>query len=486
MEAKKLSCRHLGGAIAMKFTNRYKEMQRLDRLASLPEGGLAVIWGRRRVGKSRLLLEWCRKYKGVYYTADESSASVQRKYLAIAIDQVLPGFAAVEYPDWRTLFLRLARDAITARWNGPLVLDELPYLISTTPELPSILQKFIDNEAKQANFIIALSGSSQRMMQGAILDASAPLYGRAQELIKLGPISVSYLGEALNVTNPIEIIESYAIWGGIPRYWELVANRGAEFLETIDSIVLDPMGQLFDEPNRLLLEEAPSAISLRPILDAIGLGAHKLSEIAGRIGQQATSLGRPMHRLIELDLVEREIPYGMEEQNSKRALYKIKDPFLRFWFEIVASQRSVLAQTTSFNRKKMLQKVLPSLFALMWEELCRQAIPLLSQIWGDEHFGVAGRYWHGNGPEWDMLAETYDRSHLFIAEAKWTKKAPSASWVSQTVRELKAKGIPPIGCRKECTISYGLFIPEKPQNLEYQPDVRIIDAQEVLAALKQI
>lgn len=470
----------------MKFTNRKREMERLDRLASLPEGGLAVVWGRRRVGKTRLLLEWCRKHKGVYYTADESSASVQRKYLAIAIDQVLPGFAAVEYPDWVTLFFRLARDAKAANWKGPLILDELPYLIITTPELPSVLQKFIDNEAKQANLIIALSGSSQRMMQGAILDVSAPLYGRAQELIKLGPISVSYIGEALNVTSPVEIIESYAVWGGIPRYWELVANRGAEFLETIDSIVLDPMGQLFDEPNRLLLEESPSAITLRPILDAIGLGAHKLSEIASRIGQQATSLGRPMHRLIELDLVEREIPYGMEEQNSKRALYRIKDPFLRFWFEIVASHRSVLAQTRPTNRKKMLQKVLPSLFSRMWEELCRQAVPWLSQTWGDEHYGKACRYWHGNGPEWDMLAETYDCRHLFIGEAKWTKKEPSASWVSEEVRELKAKGLPPIGHAKGCSVSYALFIPHKPQLLELEPDVRVVDAQEVLAALRQI
>ncbi len=470
----------------MKFTNRQREMQRLDRLASLPKGGLAVVWGRRRVGKTRLLLEWCRKHKGVYYTADESSASVQRKYLAIAIDQALPGFAAVEYPDWGTLFLRLARDAIAAKWRGPLVVDELPYLIATAPELPSVLQKFIDNEAKQADLIIALSGSSQRMMQGAILDASAPLYGRAQELIKLGPISVSYLGEALNVTSPVEIIESYAIWGGIPRYWELVANRGADFLENIDSIVLDPMGQLFDEPNRLLLEESPSAITLRPILDAIGLGAHKLSEIAGRIGQQATSLGRPMHRLIELDLVAREIPYGMEEQNSKRALYKIKDPFLRFWFEIVASHRSVLAQTTSTNRKKMLHKVLPTIFAAMWEELCRQAIPWLSQIWGDEHYGQACRYWHGNGPEWDMVAETYDRGHLIIGEAKWTKNTPSASWIFEAIRELKAKGLPPIGYRNGCSTSYVLFIPEKPQYLELEPNVRVVDAQEVLTALRQV
>ncbi len=468
----------------MKFTDRKQEMGRLDRLASLQEGGLGVVWGRRRVGKTRLLLEWCRKHSGVYYTADESSASVQRKYLAIAIDQKLPGFAAVEYPDWTTLFLRLANDAKTVKWRGPLVIDEFPYLIATTPELPSILQKFVDNEAKQAHLILALSGSSQRMMQGAILDASAPLYGRAQELIKLGPISVGYMGEALSLTSPIEIVESYSIWGGIPRYWELVANCGESFLENIDHLVLDPMGQLFDEPNRLLLEESPSAINLRPILDAIGLGCHRISEIAGRIGQQATSLSRPMQRLIELDLVSREIPYGVQEQNSKRALYKIKDPFLRFWFEVVASHRSMLAQITPVNRKKMLVNVLPTIYANMWEELARNAVPWLSQMWGEEHYGQAGRYWHGNNPEWDILAETYDQSVLFIGKAKWTKKN-SSTWIHETLNELKAKGIPPIGNPNRSHRLFVLFIPEKPKHLKLPSDVRVVDASEVITALQQ-
>lgn len=467
----------------MKFTNRKQELERLDQLARLPDGGLAVVWGRRRVGKTRLLLEWCHKHNGIYYAADESSASVQRKYLALALDQFLPGFASVEYPDWTSLFLRLARDAKAINWRGPIVIDELPYLIATSAELPSILQKFIDVEAKKANLIIALSGSSQRMMQGAVLDASAPLYGRAQQIIKLGPISAGYMGQALELKNPVDIIESYAIWGGIPRYWELVANLEKPFLDSIDSIVLDPMGQLFDEPNRLLLEESPPSISLRPILDAIGLGCHKLSEIAGRIGQQSTSLARPMQRLIELDLVEREIPYGSEEQNSKRTLYKIKDPFLRFWFETVASQRSTLAQLPSANRKKLIQKFLPALFATMWEDLCRQAIPVLSEMLSDEQLGKAGRYWHGNNPEWDILAESHNRSCLLIGEAKWTKKSPSHSWIYETINILRSKGVPPIGSPPTANKLYALFITEKPNKLDLPPDVRVLDAKEVLGAL---
>ncbi|MFI5421344.1 MAG: ATP-binding protein, partial [Nitrososphaerales archaeon] len=261
----------------MKFINRKHEMARLNNLVKRKEAAVAVVWGRRRVGKTRLLLEWAQKHRGVYYTADESSASIQRTYFALAIAHALPGFADVEYPDWTALFARLARDASNAKWRGPIIIDELPYLISVSPELPSILQKFVDREAKQAEIIIVFCGSSQRMMQGAILDASAPLYGRAQEVIKLGPISAGYIQEALKLKNSREAIESYAIWGGIPRYWELAQKCSGSFFAQIDKLVLDPMGPLNEEPDRLLLEELPPAIHLRPILDAIGLGSHRLS-----------------------------------------------------------------------------------------------------------------------------------------------------------------------------------------------------------------
>src|SRR5947209_8306945 len=124
----------------MKFINRQQELLRLDRLAVSSEASLVVVWGRRRIGKTRLLLEWVHKHKGIYFTADESAASVQRKYFSMAIEEVLTGFSSVEYPDWNSLLMRLSRDAKHAGWRGPIVLDEFPYLISSSPELPSIMQ----------------------------------------------------------------------------------------------------------------------------------------------------------------------------------------------------------------------------------------------------------------------------------------------------------------------------------------------------------
>ena len=468
----------------MRFVNRKKEMSRLERLIHSSEAGLAVIWGRRRTGKTRLLLEWVNKNKGVYYVADESASSVQRKYFALAIEQAIPGFSAVEYPDWTALLTRLARDAQSNNWRGPLVVDELPYLIASSPELPSILQKFIDQEAKKAKLIIALCGSSQRMMQGAILNASAPLYGRAQEVIKLGPISIGYMKDVLNFKNFKEIVESYAIWGGIPRYWELAAKDGVSLIENIDDIVLDPLGPLNDEVNRLLLDEYPSAINLRPILDAIGLGAHRLSEIAARIGQPSTSITRPIQRLIELDLIGREFPFGVSEYNSKRTLYRIKDHFTRFWFDIVASRRSMFAQTSPRVRQKYLKTLLPNLFSITWEELCRIATPLLAHKWDGTSYEQAGRFWQGKGPEWDIITRSMENNNIIIGEAKWKQSIFSMDGINKAIEEMKKKGVPPIERPPHASVKYVLFIPELPKQLNVPKGVKIIDAKEVINILE--
>jgi AAA+ ATPase superfamily predicted ATPase len=463
----------------MEFIDRQEEMSRLNHLIRLRESSVAVIWGRRRIGKTRLLLEWVKKHRGIYYCADESAVSIQRHYFALALEQVLPGFAQIEYPDWTTFFQRLSREAIQAKYRGPIVIDELPYLISVSPELPSILQKFIDHDAKKAKLILALCGSSQRMMQGAILEASAPLYVRASEILKLKPIAPGHMKAALKLKKPRDVIESYAIWGGIPRYWELLEKNKGSFLEKIDRLVLDPMGPLNDEPNHLLLEESPPAIHLRPILDAIGLGAHRLSEVAARIGQPVTSLMRPIQRLIELDLIQRETPFDTEECNSKKTLYKIKDPFARFWFTLVAPKRSLFMQAAPSTRIQLLKEALPYLFSLMWEELCRLAVPLLFK----GTYGQAGRFWNAQGPEWDILARSNDGNNLLIGEAKWTLKAPSRSWVYQTIEELKNKGTPPIQRRAQMQFKYALFLSQKPAGFQAPPGVSILDARDVVRVL---
>jgi len=468
----------------MEFIDRCAELDRLDRWAARGQPGLAVIWGRRRVGKTRLLLEWNLRHRGLYWVADLSAAAVQRRYLAGSIESVVPGFAEADYPDWRSLLGALARGAVASGWTGPLILDELPYLVESSPELPSVLQAWLDHEARQAGLLVVVAGSSQHMMQGLTLDASSPLFGRAAEAFCLSPLPAGHIQQALDIADAKECVQALAAWGGIPRYWELASPFGSDLDVAVDTLMLDPLGPLHREPDLLLAAERPSALSLRPLLDVIGGGVHRLSEIGGRLGQPATSLGRPLRRLIELGLVHREIPFGDPPRGGKRALYRIADPFVRSWFRVVAPNRGLLAQTSTEARQQIWQRAFPGLVSETWEALCRAAVPRLACGGALAELGPwcpAARYWRGSGPEWDVVARSVDGECLLLGEVKWHVGEVDSRFLDATAHALVARGVPVAAGRPQ-RIVHAVFVPRRAQSARGHP-VSVIEDSDVLAAL---
>ena len=468
--------------IMMEFIDRRSELARLDHLVASADGGLAVVYGRRRVGKTRLLLEWSAKHGGLYTVADQSTADIQRRYFAEVAGESLPGFADVEYPDWRSLLTRLAREAHIASWRGPIIFDEMPYLVNSSPELPSLLQRWVDHEARKAGLVIAIAGSSQRMMQGFVLEADAPLYGRAKEILELRPIDPTYLPEVFTSATAAELVESYAAWGGIPRYWELAAGLESSVRSQIERLVLDPMGPLHREPDRLLIEEIPSALETRPVLDAIGAGAHRVSEIGGRVGRPATSMSRPLERLISMGLVRREVPFGELEKKSRRSLYKIDDPFFRLWFRIVAPHRGQLANSTVETRLWLLERFWKALVAQAWEDLCRKRLPVLelSTALGKQGPWLpAARWWRGGMQEWDVVSESLDGERLLLGEAKWSSNPYDRKRLERAARELISKPTPPVSNFTGRELVRVLFTPEIESSTDIQ-DVLIVTAADLI------
>lgn len=472
----------------MRFFDREEELGRLERLAS--KGGLGVMWGRRRIGKTRLLLEWCSKHGGLYTVADQSAASIQRRYFASSLATRFPGFDQVEYPDWRSLLQRVSAEAVHQRWRGPLILDEFPYLVATSPELPSVFQVWVDHEVKDAGLAVALAGSSQRMMQGLIMTATEPLYGRAKEAFHLLPLPAGYLSEALGTPAAREVILAYTAWGGVPRYWELMSDSGLPLDRALDDLVLNPLGVLHEEPERLLLEELPPAIGLRPIMDAIGLGAHRVSEIAARIGAPATSMSRPLQRLMELGLVQREVPFGSSSASAKRSLYKISDPFCRMWFRVVSPNRAILASASRAARERVWRGARPGLLSAAWEELCRQWVslgPMHHQTLREAGDWVpAARFWHGQGPEWDVVSQTVDGKHVLLGECKWSDRPIEGPKLRALARQLLAKGVPPVQELQGKDILHVLFVPEvSPKTPGEMDGVQVVTGEQLLKDLRQ-
>ncbi len=419
------------------FLDRQEEASRLRRLVERKEGSFGVLYGRRRCGKSRILREVLPQDRSVYYVGDDRESALQRSSLAAEVGRLLPGFDRVTYPDWDALFARWWAEA------GPgtvLALDEFPALVSAAHELPSVLQKYLDQYPERRLHLL-LAGSSQRMMQGLVLDRTAPLFGRATEILKISPLAAGWIRKALHLRSPAKAVEAYSVWGGTPRYWELAADH-PELAAAVRALVLSPLGVLHEEPSRLLLDDMRDTAQAASILSLIGQGCHRASEIAARLGKPATSLGRPLQRLLEMDLIKRETPFGTSPRGSKRTLYRISDPFLRYWFRFVEPHRSRLeAQQLSAVEKDISRRFSHHL-GEVWEELARASVPHLDCF--GKKWGPASRWW---GPgrdrkplEVDLVAESEAGECVLVGEVKWAAPRDAARILKELER--KAERLP--------------------------------------------
>ncbi len=443
----------------MKFVDRKRELERLKRTLTAPEAQLIVVYGRRRVGKSTLIKMALKEKLAIYFQADETEETNQLLLLAKAISVYIPGFDNVNYPNWYALL-----EALNFRIerNSTLCLDEFPYLVKSCPSLPSIIQNFWDNGNPRFNLI--LCGSSQRTMYSELLNEKSPLYGRSDCTIKLQPISVAYMAEAMDLNNPIEAIEYYAVWGGIPRYWKLCKGFDG-FEQSFRELMLEPDGTLTDESNRLLRDGMRDLILSRTILSIIGDGANRMSEIAGRLGRNASEISGMIKRLVDMGYVKKEVPFGDNPKNGKKTLYKINDPYLNSYFNFVSPNDSLISLGRSNAVWNIIKPVLPTFIGSAWEEMCRQAVSG-HEIFGDT-YGVASRWW-GTIPnpekrqneeiEIDVIAKSMQGEKLLVGECKWTNHEDG----NRILAELKAKTLRLPFLKNFKSIQYLLFLKEEP------------------------
>jgi AAA+ ATPase superfamily predicted ATPase len=402
----------------LSFLNRQEEMTRLRAQFARDESTLTVVYGRRRCGKSRLILEALPPETSVYYVGDDRENVLQRVGLANEISRLIPGFADVHYPEWDTL---LSHWFERARPGSILAIDEFPALVTAAREIPSLLQKHFDRNRAGRKHIV-LTGSSQRMMQGLVLDRRTPLFGRAAEIMKLDSLPAGWIQQALDIEDGNAAIEVFSVWGGIPRYWELAAEHPV-LSEAIESLILNPLGILYEEPTALLFDDMREIVQTASLLTLIGRGCHRPSELASRLEKPVTDLSRPLARLLDLELIRRDRPFGSSAGSTKRTFYQIQDPFLRFWFRFVEPERSRLE---AGQHQAVLKKVLldlPYHTSGVWEELVRASIAKAGYF--GKQWKPASRWWGAGRDrrplEIDVVAESGDGKALLLGEVKWSE-----------------------------------------------------------------
>jgi uncharacterized protein len=452
------------------FVNREKEIERLTRVLGSDTAQLVVIYGRRRCGKSTLLKRMMTDAT-VYFSADMRETPLQILAFAQRVEKVIPGFASPVYPGWDSLLRNLN---LALRNRITICLDEFPYLVKNSPGLPSVLQNIHDDGA-HSNYNIILCGSSQLMMHSLVLDAKAPLYGRADEIMKIQPMSVTWLQRFLGL-SAVDAVNEYGIWGGVPRYWEIRKSAGSLDFALSEHLV-NQFGLLIDEPERLFSDEIRTSVQAYTLLSLIASGCNRLSELAARMGKPATHLSGALAFLTELKYIRREIPFGESSRSTKRSLYKIDDPFLGFYFTFIVPEKSRIELGLTSQVMKDIKKRLPQYTSFIWEDLCRLSVPYLLE----NNFSPASRWW-GRGRdgltlEIDVMAESADKKSLLVGEAKWTDKTD----VKRVAEELLLKARKMQFIAKQ-EITPVLFVKFKPATSP--PGVLIFCPDEVVAALK--
>jgi AAA+ ATPase superfamily predicted ATPase len=396
----------------MDFVNRAAELRELD--AAARRGGLLVVFGRRRVGKTRLLRQWLQAHAGLYSQAIEAQREMQIQQVFADLrpqleTELVPG-------TWPELLEILALQK--RRWV--LCLDEFPYLTAVDRSLPSRLQKWLDHSLPRGCLVI-LAGSSTRMMNDLFLHRAAPLYGRARKLLQVRPMDYpAFCAACGQEPGDLESFEKFACVGGIPKYWEFV-ETGQDVVALAESLYFDFAPYMEQEPQRLLRDEGVVGLNAVAVLEAVGRGAERPSEIASRLGTAQTNLSRLLQQLLDASVLARELPYGESLRSTRRTLYRIQDPTMRFWFRVFSPHRSRWRTYPLAEKRKLIHDHAATVF----EDFCRVLFP------------GAQRYWESD-VELDLVApDPDDPKRLIVAEVKWRRL--SVAGRKNVLRQLESK-----------------------------------------------
>ena len=400
----------------MTFYNRTDELESLQAAYESPGHALFVVYGRRRVGKTVLLKEFCADKPHLYSLAAQEAESRQREkfveQIATHYDERVP-----QIDNWDDAFEylgeKLAADPCV------VVIDEFPYLVEENDSLPSYVQAFVDEQLQETDAMVVLCGSSVSTMESEVLGHESPLYGRRTGQLDLQPFSFEQARAVIDYSIETAI-QSYAVTGGTPMYLTLF-DYDQPLDENIQSQILSPTAVLYNEPEFLLRTELRNPARYLSILEAIALGHTTPNEIAGATGIDPGPLSKYLQTLRTLRFIERQVPVTASAKKSKRSRYRVADEFLRFWYRFVEPNRSSIEEAPDIVFDRTIAPELPDHVAMTFEDVCREAVweSIRQEVLGP--YSEVGPWWYGEH-EIDIVALAPSDDRLLFAECKWTNE----------------------------------------------------------------
>jgi len=401
------------------FIDRDEELALLEKCYASSKAELFVLYGRRRVGKTALLTQFCQNKRSIFFVADMNTEQSLRAGFSRAINQGIFGSQAAGaiYNSWEDIFLLLAEHSRTSRLI--VVLDEFTYLVSAYPPLASILQRLWDSHLKESQLMLILCGSYIGMMEEEVLGYKAPLYGRRTAQYLLDTLDFHNARLFLPTYLPDDQVRAYAVFGGSPGYLQLL-DPELPLPELIHDKILTRGAFLYDEVRLLLQQELRQPRLYFAILEAIASGKTRLNEIKQATGIEG--LSAYMDTLQSLLLVEREIPVTeTQPHKSRRGIYRLKDNFFRFWFRFLHPNRSLLEQGRSdLVMQSFIMPNLDTFCGTAFEKICQQFLWQIGLTGGLPFLPIRIGGWWVTNEEIDLVA-TREREALLV-ECKWSSR----------------------------------------------------------------